>query len=320
MDKDRYLSTPDEHFNTNAQYWYFQFTGIKKPETNKPFDVFIQALFDIYFFIRENPNKPFACIEKIKDISTLHDFNEAEKLILIDKLLGILYHYPYPGELVKVYIQVVDYRNDLSPWNEDPEIKNFKFRFDIEDIKSQLLNIEAPNEKYKFLRGLMFDFQASVNDLDELDLLYYKEIGLLHFLETEAERAKFNELHHPALAPGTTNTIVPQPETTEQKIKRILEPLRVAFDTPGHIDKIGKALVDYSDNGDLPPKSEKKVIQVSNHVFYPPFKQLKNETSLTVPGIAQVLTYFIYPNNGSFEPLAPRTIEKNIKQNYRTVP
>jgi len=116
-----------------------------------------------------------------------------------------------------------------------------------------------------------------------------------------------------------TETIV-QRETTEQKIKRILEPLRGSFDTPGHIDKIVKALVEYSDNGELPAKAERKVIHdVDNKEFYKYFKQVKNETNLTAPGIADVLVYFIYANNGSLEPLAPGTIEKNINTSYHNL-
>ena len=34
---DDYLSTQDELFNTNAQRWYFEFSGNKKPNTEKTF-------------------------------------------------------------------------------------------------------------------------------------------------------------------------------------------------------------------------------------------------------------------------------------------
>lgn len=126
-----------------------------------------------------------------------------------------------------------------------------------------------------------------------------------------------NELLNPdGTATDTTATQNPEPETTEQKIKRILEPLRLAFDTPGHIDKIVKALVEYSDTGELPAKAERKVIQVTNPVFYPYFKRIKNETNLTAPGIADVLAFFICSNNGTLEPLAPGTIIKNIHTSY----
>lgn len=124
-----------------------------------------------------------------------------------------------------------------------------------------------------------------------------------------------NNLLNPQ-ATDTTETPVPETETTEQKIKRILEPLQEAFDTPGHLDLIVKALAEYSDTGNLPVKAERKIIQKDNRDFYPYFKKLKNETRLTVPGIASVLVYFIWQNNGSGGLISPGTIEKNIKQNY----
>ncbi len=73
---DDYLSTPDELFNTNAQHWYFQFSGSNKPNTEKPFDVFVKALHEVYFFIQDNLNKPFGCIEKINNVSKTSGFNE----------------------------------------------------------------------------------------------------------------------------------------------------------------------------------------------------------------------------------------------------
>ena len=326
-DLDKYLSTPDEHFNTNAQYWYFGFTGAKKPETDKPFEVFIQALYEVYFFIIDNPDKPFTCIEKIKEASAKSNFNEAEKLILVNKVLGVLINAPYPELIQKVFIQIVDYRNDLSPYLEDPEIieamTNHKFRFDIEDIKTKLKNIDEPGAKYEYLMNLVFDINASANEIDELEQEYYESEGLLNFLETEIKRAKFN-MNLNKKQQDTTGTQVPatkpkqepEPETNEDKIKRILEPIRGAFDTPGHLDLIIKALAEHSDTGNLPEKAETRIIQVDNKDFYPYFKSVKNETRLTVPGIAAVLTYFICQNNGSGNPIAPGTIEKNIKQNY----
>lgn len=120
--------------------------------------------------------------------------------------------------------------------------------------------------------------------------------------------------------PEATGNPIPPQETTEQKIKRILEPLRGAFDTTGHIDKIVKALAEYADSNTLPGLVETKIIQVNNPDFYPYFKKVKNETRLTVPGIALVLKFFICKNNGTGGDLETSTIEKNIKLNYKIVP
>lgn len=101
-----------------------------------------------------------------------------------------------------------------------------------------------------------------------------------------------------------------------KKIKEILEKVRGAFNDPGHLDIIIEALIEYSDNGNLPKKTNRKNIQVGNKDFYPHFKQLKNETHLTVPGIALILTFFICQNNGSGNSISQSTIETNIKKNY----
>jgi hypothetical protein len=113
------MNTADEHFNANVQFWYFRFSGNNKPKTEKPFEVFLKALHEVYFFIQENLNKPFGCIEKINNVSQINGFNEVEKLVLIDYILGILSHHPEQGKQLKVIIQLVDLRNDLSPFIDE---------------------------------------------------------------------------------------------------------------------------------------------------------------------------------------------------------
>lgn len=188
---DDYLSTPDELFNTNAQYWYFEFSGNKKPNTEKPFDVFVKALHEVYFFIQDNLNKPFGCIEKINNVSETNGFNEIEKLILVDKILGVLSHHPEQEKQQKVFIQLVDFRHDLSPYTDDPEIQNPNWHFDFEAIKTELATIEAPTEKHKFLMNLLFDYTAKANEIDELEHEYYESIGLVHWIKTELSRCEY---------------------------------------------------------------------------------------------------------------------------------
>src|SRR5688572_28097194 len=142
---DEYLSTIDELFNTNAQFWYFEFSGNDKPETDKPFEVFVKALHEVYFYIQDNLNKPFGCIVKIKDISKQYKFNEVEKLLLLDKILGILSHHAEKEKQMKVFIQLVDFRNELSPYMDDPEIQNPNWVFDFETIQEDLINQKKPN-------------------------------------------------------------------------------------------------------------------------------------------------------------------------------
>ena len=188
---DDYLSTADELFNTNAQYWYFEFSGNNKPNTKKTFDVFVKALHEVYFFIQDNLNKPFGCIEKINNVSETNGFNEVEKLILVDKILGVLSHHPEYEKQQKVFIQLVDFRHDLSPYTDVPEIQNPNLHFDFEAIKTELATIEAPTEKHKFLMNLLFDYTAKAYEIDELEHEYYESIGLVQWIKTELSRSEY---------------------------------------------------------------------------------------------------------------------------------
>lgn len=188
---DDYLSTQDEHFNTNAQYWYFRFSGNNKPNTEKPFDVFVKALYEVYFFIQDNLNKPFGCIEKINNVSEINGFNEFEKVILVDKILGVLSHHPEQEKQQKVFIQLVDFRHDLSPYTDDPEIQNHNWHFDFEAIKTEFTTIEAPTEKHKFLMNLLFDYSAKANEIDELEHQFYESMGFVRWIKTELQRCEY---------------------------------------------------------------------------------------------------------------------------------
>lgn len=188
---DYYLSTPDELFNTNVQFWYFEFSGSNKLNTEKPFEVFAEALHEVYFFIQDNLDKPFSCIEKINNVSETNGFNEVEKLILVDKILGVLFHHPEQEKQQKVFIQLVDFRNDLSPYTDDPEIQNPNWHFDFEAIKTELTTIEAPTEKHKFLMNLLFDYSAKAYEIDELEHQYYESMGFVQWIKTELQRCEY---------------------------------------------------------------------------------------------------------------------------------
>jgi len=190
---DDYLSTPDELFNINVQYWYFEFLGNKKPNTEKPFDVFAKALHEVYFFIQKNLNKPFGCIEKINNVSETNGFNEVEKLILVDKILGVLSHHPEQEKQQKVFIQLVDFRHNLSPFTDDPDIQNPNWHFDFEAIKTELAAIEAPTEKHKFLMNLLFDYSSKAYEIGEIEHEYYESIGFVQWIKTELLRCEYTQ-------------------------------------------------------------------------------------------------------------------------------
>ena len=188
IDLDKYLSTPDELFNTNAQYWYFEFSGNNKPNTEKPFDVFVKALNEVYFFIQDNLNKPFGCIEKINNVSETSSFNEVEKLILVDKILGVLSHHPEQEKQQKVFIQLVDFRHDLRPYTDDPDIQNPNWHFDIEAIKTEFATIKTSIDKLKFLMNLSFDYLVKAPEMNGLEKQYYNDIGFFQWIDAELGR------------------------------------------------------------------------------------------------------------------------------------
>lgn len=190
---DDYLSTPDELFNVNVQNWYFEFSGNEPPNTEKPFEIFVKALHEAYFFIQENLNKPFGCIEKINNVSETSGFNDVEKLILVDKILGVLSHHPEQEKQQKVFIQLVEFRHGLSPYTDDPEIQNPNWHFDFEAIKENLQTIETATEKHKFLTNLLFDYSAKAYEIDELEHQYYESIGFIEWVKTELSRCEYEQ-------------------------------------------------------------------------------------------------------------------------------
>jgi hypothetical protein len=189
---DDYLSTQDEHFNKSAQSWYFRFSGSNKPSTEKPFHVFAKALYEVYFFIQDNLNKPFGCIEKINTVSETSGFNELEKLVLLDKIISVLYKL-HDEKRVKVFIQLVDFRNGLSPYADDDEMINPKWHFDFEAIKTEIATIEAPIDRHKFLKNLLFDYSSKVYEIEQVEYQYYESIGFVQWIETELSRCEYEQ-------------------------------------------------------------------------------------------------------------------------------
>ncbi len=188
---DYYLSTPDEHFNLSAQYWYFELTGNKKPNTEKPVEVFLKAFHEVYFFIQDNLNKPFVCIEKINSISETSGFNEAEKVILIDGMTNILHYHPEFEKQRIVFVQLLDFRNDLRPYMDDPELK-VNWRFDLNAIKEQYKDIKTNIEKIRFLMNLLLDYKAQIPEIDDLECEHYEKV-IIPWVDTELERCEFEQ-------------------------------------------------------------------------------------------------------------------------------
>ena len=115
--------------------------------------------------------------------------------------------------------------------------------------------------------------------------------------------------------PATITPEAPAPatETKEDKIRRILEPLRGAFDDSGHLDLIIKALAEYNTIG-APSEYRCRQILLDNKAFYKPFFEVNKETKIPFKVIAEVLHMFIYSNNRSMSAIQVNSILQNFKR------
>lgn len=194
-DLDFYVSTSDAHFNHNAQHFYFLFTGYKKPVTEKLYVDFIDAIYEAYFFAINNPTKPFGCIAKVKELSTEKGFSDSDLLIFVDLLLGVISNLPDLDIYQMNYIQLVDFRHELNPYDEDPEIlkeMNEEFYFNLDEIKQTVKETLNPSQRFLYLSNLIFDFKSKKFEMEDRELEYYEINGLLHYIKAEIERAEFD--------------------------------------------------------------------------------------------------------------------------------
>lgn len=87
----------------------------------------------------------------------------------------------------------------------------------------------------------------------------------------------------------------PEPETTEQKIKRILDLNRGAFADENHIDIITDAFIKCY-HGERLPKENKKVVIKELKQFIEPFGQLFKDKTFKRGEISRTLLFFIEKN------------------------
>ena len=102
--------------------------------------------------------------------------------------------------------------------------------------------------------------------------------------------------------PEATGNPIPPKETTEQKIKRILEPLRQAFDTPGHIDIIIDAFIKLKAGENLPKVNKAILYNMGLKEFIKPFGRLFADGLFKQGAISQTLLFYIEKNTISGNP------------------
>lgn len=111
-------------------------------------------------------------------------------------------------------------------------------------------------------------------------------------------------------------TIV-QRETTEQKIKRILEPLRGAFDDSSHIDTIIEAFIKQA-YGDALPKGEKQILKhMKPNDFLKPFGELFSEGLLLRGIITETLLRYVKKNTYAGDPEYSQAYFNKLLSSYK---
>ncbi|MCC8423580.1 hypothetical protein [Mucilaginibacter sp. UR6-11] len=188
IDLDQYLGTPDAHFNANAQAWYFEFTGTKRPDCDMSFEVFIAAVHELYLFVLAHRDKPIACLNSVKDLPVRLSLTEKDTLVIVDRLLGVLSHHDELPSFMRPFMQIVDHRHDLSPYTEDPDVIDHKWEFSFEETKAQMDAIATTKEKMVYIINLITDFKHKSTEMDELTLHYYMDTGFLQKCIDEVKR------------------------------------------------------------------------------------------------------------------------------------
>lgn len=196
---DDYLSTPDEYFNQEAQFWYFYWIGEKKINSNKPVEVFMRALYDGYFFILEYYKKPFTCVEKLKEISQQSGFTLDENKVYITKIEDIVQRSKKRKEMILTFLQIMAYHQEIEPLDPkefeptEEEIKEF-LPFEFEDIKAEFQTLSDLAKRHKYLTNLLFDFEYKEKVSDSVFVEHYEEIGLKQWINTELHRCEYEQM------------------------------------------------------------------------------------------------------------------------------
>jgi hypothetical protein len=100
----------------------------------------------------------------------------------------------------------------------------------------------------------------------------------------------------------TPDTPAPELETTEQKIKRLLEPLRGAFDSPEHIDIIINAFIKLKAGENLQKVNKAILYNMELKEFIKPFGSLFAEEMFKRGEITKTLLFYIEKNTVAGEP------------------
>lgn len=113
---DKLLSTPDNVFNDFMQKMIWQHTKRGDFIPDSYVIAYMELLYDVYFFCRDNRAKPFVCRDHIVDKGD----NYETVLALTDAVLHLISRQWEDFQILAG--QLIEFRNTIAPYMEDEEV------------------------------------------------------------------------------------------------------------------------------------------------------------------------------------------------------
>lgn len=167
---DKYCNTHDPYFNEVAYFWKF---SIEIQENFPDISIFFDCVVTYFDFVK-NSSKPQYCRDLITTKITQNALSEEQQIVLLDNLAEFLFKND-DERLVKIYLEIIDLRNSISPVDDDP---NYDIGFwTIEKIRERLLGHTTILEKIKYLEHSKLEYKRQSDEL-EYDIGISEEIDI----------------------------------------------------------------------------------------------------------------------------------------------
>ena len=153
-----YFNTMDEHFNTNAYFWYL---SLKKSNLFQSLQIPFAILAN-YLDFSKNYNRPISIVDKIEEQMNQCQLNKNQRLFIYDKLNGLIANAEpsIQDKLSTINIEIIDRRWQLEP-NSDLDLE----KYNLESIMMEAEKIQNIPERIKFLRHKKLSYEKDAEDL-----------------------------------------------------------------------------------------------------------------------------------------------------------
>lgn len=226
-DLDFYMSTSDNSFNDNAYELYLEFTTwqeVYKLRTEITYPLLMKSIHEIYFYIMDNPNKPFACVEVANDIVNANGFTKKECLFFLDTVGYFLVNSDKSDKVDKPFMLLFNARQNIESYLDESLLKQDDFfsKYTFKEILNRVSVLDTPEDKIKYLYDVVYDIKNLPSNLEKHYKMFISEAKILEKCENEIKRY---ELH---MQLNKTNVI----EAKENK-KQLLLPSNENKADPG---------------------------------------------------------------------------------------